>query len=366
MAPASEDVLVGVVGREHDEAGAWAQRVDAAHRLHAVEFRHAQIHEDHVGLKRGSALHRLHAVARPTDDAEVILKLQHPRETVPHDGVVVDDHDRDRVHREPPPTTAGGSAPAAVATRRVRLARREARLHERTASVIAHQSQRAAQQAGPLLHAGEPKAASAPAGSRFRLLDVEPAAVVTHPQEHRGGFEGELDLDVSRVRVLDDVRERLLADAQQRRLDGELAPLTRDAERRPLTALCFEALHFLAQSIDLPPENRSSRRVRAALVGEGGARWLPSGSGTEPRKIIGKLREAEVGLAQGQPVGQVVRKLGVSEQTYYRWRREYGGMKVDQAKRLKELERENAQLKKIVADQALDNAMLRELSRGNF
>jgi len=83
-------------------------------------------------------------------------------------------------------------------------------------------------------------------------------------------------------------------------------------------------------------------------------------------EIIGKLREAEVGLAQGQSVGQVVRKLGVSEQTYYRWRREYGGLKVDQAKRLKELERENSRLKKIVADQALDNAMLRELSRGNF
>ena len=83
-------------------------------------------------------------------------------------------------------------------------------------------------------------------------------------------------------------------------------------------------------------------------------------------EIIGKLREAEVVLAQGETIGQVVRKLGVSEQTYYRWRREYGGMKVDQAKRLKELERENSQLKKIVADQALDNAMLRELSRGNF
>jgi putative transposase len=83
-------------------------------------------------------------------------------------------------------------------------------------------------------------------------------------------------------------------------------------------------------------------------------------------EIIGKLREAEVLLAQGQTVGEVVRKLVVSEQTYYRWRREYGGMKVDQAKRLKELERENSQLKKIVADQALDNAMLRELSRGNF
>ena len=81
-------------------------------------------------------------------------------------------------------------------------------------------------------------------------------------------------------------------------------------------------------------------------------------------EIIGKLREAEVGLAQGQAIGQVVRNLGVSEQTSDRWRREYGGLRVDQAKRLKELERENGQLKKIVVDQALDNARLRELFRG--
>ncbi len=83
-------------------------------------------------------------------------------------------------------------------------------------------------------------------------------------------------------------------------------------------------------------------------------------------EIIGKLREAEVALAQGQKLGAVVRKLGVSEQTYYRWRREYGGLRVDQAKRLKELERENSRLKRLVADQALDNAMLRDLAEGNF
>ena len=70
----------------------------------------------------------------------------------------------------------------------------------------------------------------------------------------------------------------------------------------------------------------------------------------KPEEIIAKLREAEVGLAQGQPVGQVARKLGVSEQTYYRWRREYGGLKVDQAKRLKELEKENTELKKMLAE----------------
>lgn len=83
-------------------------------------------------------------------------------------------------------------------------------------------------------------------------------------------------------------------------------------------------------------------------------------------EIIGKLREAEVGLAEGETVGAVVRKLGVSEQTYYRWRREYGGLRIDQAKRFKELERENARLKKLVAEQALDNSILREVAQGNF
>ena len=65
-------------------------------------------------------------------------------------------------------------------------------------------------------------------------------------------------------------------------------------------------------------------------------------------------------------MGQVVRRLVVSEQSYYRWRREYGGMRVDQAKRLKELERENARLKRLVAEQALDNSILREVASGNF
>ncbi len=83
-------------------------------------------------------------------------------------------------------------------------------------------------------------------------------------------------------------------------------------------------------------------------------------------EIIAKLREAEVHLAQGETVGQVVRRLGVSEQSYYRWRREYGGMRVNQAKRLKELERENARLKRLIAEQALDNSILREVASGNF
>ncbi len=83
-------------------------------------------------------------------------------------------------------------------------------------------------------------------------------------------------------------------------------------------------------------------------------------------QIIAKLREAEVALAKGQTLDLVVRKLEIAEQTYYRWRKEYGGLRVDQAKRLKELEKENARLKRLVADQALDNAILKEVASGNF
>ena len=83
-------------------------------------------------------------------------------------------------------------------------------------------------------------------------------------------------------------------------------------------------------------------------------------------QIINKLREAEVLLSQGDTVGEASKKIGVTEQTYYRWRREYGGMRIDQARRLKELEKENSRLKKLVADLSLDNAILKEAARGNF
>ena len=86
----------------------------------------------------------------------------------------------------------------------------------------------------------------------------------------------------------------------------------------------------------------------------------------KPEQIIGKLREAEVLLSRGSTVGEASRKLGVTEQTYYRWRKEYGGMRVEQARRLKELEKENGRLKKLVADITLDNAILKEAARGNF
>jgi transposase-like protein len=83
-------------------------------------------------------------------------------------------------------------------------------------------------------------------------------------------------------------------------------------------------------------------------------------------QIIAKLREAEVELGKGQPLSKIVRRLGVTEQTYYRWRKEYGGLRTDQAKRFKELERENARLKKLVADLSLDNAILKEAAYPNF
>ena len=83
-------------------------------------------------------------------------------------------------------------------------------------------------------------------------------------------------------------------------------------------------------------------------------------------QIIGILREAEVLQRQGMTIGEFSRKLGIYEQTYYRWRKDYGGMGVDQAKRLKALEKENVRLKKIVADLSLDNDILKEAARGNF
>ena len=83
-------------------------------------------------------------------------------------------------------------------------------------------------------------------------------------------------------------------------------------------------------------------------------------------QIITKLREAEVLLSKGQKVGEVCRQLNVSENIYFRWRKEYGGLDVQQVKRLKELEKENARLKKLVADLSLDIAILKEANRGNF
>jgi len=85
-----------------------------------------------------------------------------------------------------------------------------------------------------------------------------------------------------------------------------------------------------------------------------------------PEQIINKRWQAEVELSEGKTVPQACKKIGVAEQTYYRWRHEYGGMRTEQVKRLKELEKENAQLKKLVADLSLDNQVLNEAASGKF
>jgi putative transposase len=85
-----------------------------------------------------------------------------------------------------------------------------------------------------------------------------------------------------------------------------------------------------------------------------------------PEQIIRKLREAERLLGEGKTIPEAARELGISEQTFHRWRNQYGGMKADDVKRLKELERENSSLKAIVADQALEVRALKEISKGNW
>lgn len=85
-----------------------------------------------------------------------------------------------------------------------------------------------------------------------------------------------------------------------------------------------------------------------------------------PEQVVNKLRQADVELSKGSTVAAVCKLIGVTEQTYFRWRKEYGGLKVDQAKRFKELEQENARLKRLLAEAELDKAILREAARPNF
>ncbi len=88
--------------------------------------------------------------------------------------------------------------------------------------------------------------------------------------------------------------------------------------------------------------------------------------GYTPEQIINKLREAEIHINQGISIAEASQKIGITEQTYYRWRREYGGLRIEQVRKLKNLEKENVRLKKLVADLLLDNAILKEATEGNF
>ena len=93
---------------------------------------------------------------------------------------------------------------------------------------------------------------------------------------------------------------------------------------------------------------------------------MPRGKAEQAEVIIPKLREVEVELGRGKTVAEAVKKIGVTEQTYYRWKKKYGGLRMDQAKRLKELEKENSRLKRLLADAELDKAILREVAEGKF
>ena len=86
----------------------------------------------------------------------------------------------------------------------------------------------------------------------------------------------------------------------------------------------------------------------------------------QPEEVIGKLRDAEIVLSQGGSVADASRRIGITQPTYYRWRKEFGGLKMDQARRMKELERENARLRQAVSELAIDKQILREAARGNF
>ena len=93
---------------------------------------------------------------------------------------------------------------------------------------------------------------------------------------------------------------------------------------------------------------------------------MPRGKPEHAEQIIPKLREVEVELGRGKTVAEAVKKIGVTEQTYYRWKKRFGGLRMDQAKRLKELEKENSRLKRLLADAELDKAILREVAEGKF
>ena len=93
---------------------------------------------------------------------------------------------------------------------------------------------------------------------------------------------------------------------------------------------------------------------------------MPRGKPEQAERVIPKLREVEVELGRGKTVAEAVKKIGVTEQTYYRWKKKYGGLRMNQAKRLKELEKENSRLKRLLADAELDKAILREVAEGKF
>ena len=122
------------------------------------------------------------------------------------------------------------------------------------------------------------------------------------------------------------------------------------------------AFNCISGDFDLPPKNWSRLNV-SNLGRRKGAKWPTR---APPEQVINKLRQAEVAISAGRTVSEASRQIGVTEQTYYRWRNEYGGLRINQVKRLKQLETENTRLKRAVADLTLDNQILKEAAEGNF
>ncbi len=179
-----------------------------------------------------------------------------------------------------------------------------------------------------------------------------------------------------RVKVIEDVKNGLTYEEIRRKRGVSPSTISQWTKGKDLKRYCrqcgetdpkkLEKHHpnkkESPEHTDLPPENWSSYCVRVRIK-EGGEKMAKRSY--RPEQIINKLREAEVLLCQGSTIGEAARRIGVTEQTYYRWQREYGGMRIEQVKRLKELEKENTRLKRLVADLSLDNDILKEASRGN-
>ena len=132
------------------------------------------------------------------------------------------------------------------------------------------------------------------------------------------------------------------------------------------SGLLFSCQRRVTEDADLPPLNEATSGARIPGGRNKGGQEMPRGKPEQAEQIIPKLREVEVELGRGKTVAEAVKKIGVTEQTYYRWKKKFGGLRIDQAKRLKELEKENSRLKRLLADAELDKAILREVAEGKF
>ena len=143
----------------------------------------------------------------------------------------------------------------------------------------------------------------------------------------------------------------------------EVGGVKQRAVRRGLAVKARHVVH--PEPSGWPAPRKLVQAESGTFGGFGGSRFMAKKRFTA-EEIIGKLREAEVLSAQGQSIREICKRLAITDQTYYRWRKEYGGLKVDQARRLKDLEKENGRLKKVVAELTLDVAILKEAASGNF